>query len=256
MTADGPRRSWVEQIMGMPISLLARGGPASSAAAAAAAEAVFAELREIDATFSTYRAESVVSRLGRGEVALEDCPDDVREVAQLCERARTLTDGLFDARRPDDSWDPSGYVKGWAVQRAARHLPQTGELDWCLNAGGDVVVRCGGDRSFNVGIADPRDATRAATVLAWSSGGVATSGTAVRGAHLYDPRTRGPALTHWASVTVAGTSLELADVLATAAFVAGPSWTEIVALGPGCIGLAIGHDGALVPTGGWPRPDC
>ncbi|MGQ0842994.1 MAG: FAD:protein FMN transferase [Sporichthyaceae bacterium] len=245
------RRSWVEQIMGMPVSVLARGRGAASGAASEVVAAVFAELRAVDAMFSTYRPDSAVSLLNAGRLQLADCADDVRTVAQGCAQARELTGGLFDADRPDGGWDPSGYVKGWAVERAARHLGAVPEADWCLNAGGDVAVVCAGEGTFNVGIAEPQDQSRIATVVVAGSGGVATSGTAQRGAHLWDPRTGRPASPCWDSVTVVGPSLLTADVLATAAFVAGGDWERMVLAVPGYRALGIGREGTST-VGDWP----
>ena len=94
------KRSWVEQVMGLPISLLARGPAARTAAADAAAQAVYRELREVDRTFSTYRPDSEVSRLVRGELKWEAAAPVVREVADRCLQARDLTGGLFDAETP------------------------------------------------------------------------------------------------------------------------------------------------------------
>lgn len=244
-----PRRSWVEQIMGMPISVLARGAASSSARAATAVQAVFEELVEVDRTFSTYRPDSEVSRINRGELELADCSAGVRAVAQACERAYETTGGLFQARRPDGAWDPSGYVKGWAAERVFVRLSAVEDLDWCLNAGGDVIVRCRGPEPFRIGVADPADPARVATVVSRRAGAVATSGSAARGNHLYDPRTGGPAAAVWASVTVVGSSLAMADVLATAAFVAGSAWREVVRAAPGYSGLAVAPDGALVQVG-------
>ena len=206
------RSTRVEQVMGMPVSVLVRGPLPHTAV-----DRVYAELHEVDARFSPYRLDSEVCRLRRGEVPRPS--DDLREVAALCELARTQTGGVFDARRPDGWWDPTGLVKGWAVERAARHLRATG-LDFCLNAGGDVVVSAPSGEPFRVGVQDPYDAGRVARVLPVVSGGVATSGLAARGAHLYDPRTGLPA-TGPASTTVVGPSLQQADVLATACFVSG-----------------------------------
>jgi thiamine biosynthesis lipoprotein len=239
--------------MGMPISVLARGADARSPAAADAVAAVYSELREVDATFSTYRADSAVSRLNRGGLALADADPDVREVADRCAAARTRTGGLFDADRPDGTWDPSGLVKGWATERAARLLAAVG-VDWCLNAGGDVVVLCPSGEEFGIGIQDPADPTRVGAVVRRSSGGVATSGSAARGAHIYDPRTGRVVTGGAASVTVAGPSLETADVLATAAFVAGPDWADVLAREPGYCALAMFDGGRVVVTPDWPAP--
>lgn len=238
--------------MGMPISLLARGAGAQTAQAAVAVRSLFDELIHVDAVFSPYQPDSEVSRIGRGELSIDEARPEVREVAERCSRAQILTGGIFDANRPDGSWDPSGLVKGWAVQRAARHLAVGTDTDWCVNAGGDVLALCPSGDPFLVGIQDPRDARRVAATVSCQVGAVATSGTAARGAHLYDPRSGGAASTRWLSVTVAGPSLETADVLATAAFVAGEHWADIVALVPGYQALVIAADGRLATTAGWP----
>jgi thiamine biosynthesis lipoprotein len=237
--------------MGLPVSALARGASARSTAADEAVRAVYAELREVDRVFSPYREDSEVSRLGRGELAWTDASPLVREVAGRCLRAAELTGGLFDATRPDGNWDPSGLVKGWAAERAARLLTAVGDLDWCLNAGGDVVVSCPSGEPFVVGIQDPSDPAAISTSVRCRSGAVATSGTAARGAHLYDPRTGSPATSDWLSVSVIGPSLETADVLATAAFVSGS--LELVEHLDRYDGLAVAADGSLLTTVGWPR---
>ena len=240
--------------MGMPISVLARGPAASLRSADGVVSAAFADLRDIDATFSPYKATSAVSAIGAGTLSLAASPPSVQTVAELCARAYDLTGGLFDAERPDGTWDPSGLVKGWAVEQAARHLAELAELDWCLNAGGDVALRCRGGRSFTVGIEDPTRPGRLVAALECSSGGVATSGTAARGRHIYDPRTGAPAEGPLASVTVAGPRLMQADVLATAAFVAGAAWGSVVELLPGYVGFAVASDGTCTGSPGWPAP--
>jgi thiamine biosynthesis lipoprotein len=251
MTSEVPRRSWVEQIMGMPISVLARGAGAHEPAAVDAVAAVFAELRAVDATFSPYRSDSEVSRINRAELELADAGAEVREVAERCVAARELTGGLFDAARPAGGWDPSGLVKGWAAERAARRL-EAPDVDWCLNAGGDVVVRSPSGVPFGVGIQDPTDPTRVVAVVRRAAGGLATSGTAARGAHIYDPRTGHAVAGGPASVSVTGASLEIADVLATAAFVDGDRWARFLVDHVGYAGLAVMADGAVSVTPDWP----
>ncbi|HEY3605098.1 MAG TPA: FAD:protein FMN transferase [Sporichthyaceae bacterium] len=244
------RRSWIEQVMGLPVSVLARGAQAQSARAAEAVTAVYAELREVDALFSPYRADSEMQRLGRGELKLGAAHPDVQEVAELCARARADTDGLFDADRPDGRWDPSGLVKGWAVERAARHLSAVA-VDWCLNAGGDVVLLCPSGEPFRVGIEDPVEPSRLSAVVVCSAGAVATSGTAARGGHLYHPGS-GSTVVAAGSVSVCGPSLCAADVLATAVFVGGPDALALVRRQPAYSALRIAPDGRHHATPGWP----
>ena len=145
----------------MPISLALRGRHVDDDRADAAWEQALGVLDEVDRVFSTYRADSVISRLGRDEIRLEDCPAEVREVLDLGERARVESAGAFDVRRPgshgDLVLDPSGVVKGWAVERAARALETLPATDFCLSAGGDMVCRtpAGIAPDWRIGIEDP-----------------------------------------------------------------------------------------------------
>lgn len=226
--------------MGMPVSVLVRGPAARSTAVDKRVARVYDELRAVDAGFSPYRPDSAVSRLARGERVTET--EELAQVRDLCEQARRSTGGAFDATRPDGTWDPSGLVKTWAVERAARHL---GGLAFCLNAGGDVHVESPRGEPFRVGVQDPRDGTRVLTALDVVQGGVATSGTAARGAHVYDPLTGQPAAGAL-SVTVTGPSLLAADVLATAALVRG-----LQVLPAGTPALLVHPDGSRTQTLAW-----
>jgi len=258
-------RAWVEQLMGMPVSIHLRGDGARSATADARVQAVFDELRAVEVLFSPYRADSQVSAIDRGELSVADAHPLVREVVDLCRTAATLTGGLFDAWRPVRAvrpvrpvegaapgtrrFDPTGLVKGWAVQRAADHLGAGLSCDVAVNAGGDVAAKRdprpdAAAARWRVGIEDPADPTRVLAVLPLVSGGVATSGTAHRGRHLVDPRD-GAAAAALASVTVTGPSLLWADVLATAAFVAGEGALDLVGGVPGYAALVVGLDGGV-----------
>jgi thiamine biosynthesis lipoprotein len=223
------RRSWVEQIMGMPISVHLRGWEGPARRQAVVAE-VFAELRAVDRLFSPYRPDSEVSRLARGEITLTRCHPDVAAVLDLCAEAQERTDGFFAAHLPSPDGvrrlDPTGLVKGWAVQRAARHLAELTDDDFYLNAGGDIALGQAVERAdepgrpWRIAVEDPFQPAQHLGVLALCSGGIATSGTAHRGAHIVDPHS-GQAASGLASVTVVGPSLLWADVFATALFARG-----------------------------------
>ena len=224
-----PARRYVEHVMGMPISLALRGCHADTEAARDAWAAVMAELAAIDRIFSTYRSDSVISRLDRGELDLEQCPAEVTEVLELGRRAAEASGGAFSTYLPTDpgvaagrrQLDPSGVVKGWAADRASQHLADLDDTDFCLSAGGDVVCRAHPDREpWRIGIEDPHDPNRVIAVVPLHAGAVATSGTVHRGAHLVDARTGQPP-EGVASVTVIGPSLTWADIDATAAYVQG-----------------------------------
>ncbi|MEP7017945.1 MAG: FAD:protein FMN transferase [Actinomycetota bacterium] len=220
----------------MPISIHIRGEDVDSPVVARAVEEAFALLREADRLFSTYQETSEVSRIRRGELDPSEADTLVRQVAAECQRAVEITQGAFTDVLPGDdgvlAFDPTGLVKGWAADRAASRLADLSAASFCLNAGGDVVVggtisEANGEpgQAWRVGIEDPRDRSRIAEVVELHHGGVATSGTAARGTHLYDPATAS-FVDRKGSVTVVGPSLMWADVWATALFVGPPSLSQ------------------------------
>jgi thiamine biosynthesis lipoprotein len=246
---DGPRvHREVAHVMGLPVSLALRGAHAGDARAEAAWREALSVLEEADRVFSTYRDDSVISRLGRGELALDDCPPEVREVLDLGERARQESLGAFDVRRkgPDGDvrLDPSGVVKGWAVDRAARALEALPGTDFCLSAGGDMICRTAGRAAdpWRVGVEDPRDPSRLVAVVPVRNGAVATSGLAHRGAHIVDARS-GRTPSEVASVTVVGPDLVWADIDATAAFALDRDAVDWLTTRPGRRGLVVWADG-------------
>jgi thiamine biosynthesis lipoprotein len=235
---SGQRRA--EAVMGMRVAVDVRDAGVDPAALAR----VFAWLRWVDAAFSPYRRDSEVSRLGRGELAAADAHPLVAGVLERCEALRERTGGCFDARAVHGRLDPSGLVKGWAVQRAVGLLEAAGARDLCVDAGGDVVVRGGPapGAAWRVGIRHPGRRDRLAAVLTLTDAAVATSGTYERGEHIVDPRTGRPPR-GVRSVTVVGPDLADADAYATAAFAMGadgPAWTATLA----------GYDAMTVLDGG------
>ncbi|MEU1624557.1 FAD:protein FMN transferase [Streptomyces sp. NPDC020096] len=188
-----------------------------------AIEAAVASLHTADAVFSTYRPDSQLSRLARGELDLAQCDAEVAEVLRLCERARERTDGWFSAGYAG-GLDPTGLVKGWAVERAARMIADAGAPGVCVNGGGDIQLLGEPEpgQPWRVGIAHPLRPGELATVVEGAEElAVATSGTAERGCHVLDPRSGRPPVDAAASVTVVARSLTDADAWATAAFAMG-----------------------------------
>ncbi len=241
------------QVMGMPLSLVLRGRHAAGARGEDAWAQVVRWLEHVDATFSTYRPDSAVSRIDRGELAVPDAPDLVREVVDLAERAHQETDGWFSVWLPDTTrpgrrrFDPSGLVKGWAVERAATHLAALDGTDWCLAAGGDLVASTGraDDAPWRIGIEDPTDPRRQVAVVPLLGGGCATSGDLHRGGHVLDPWTGLPARAG-GSVTVVGPSLLWADVWATAGYARGAEAARWLAQRCPLTSLVVGVDGSVV----------
>lgn len=223
----------------------------------AAVEAAFDHFRDIDARFSTYKPESEISRLGRGELTEQGCSADVRDVLALCEQARTQSDGYFNVRYRDmpGALDPSGLVKGWSVSGAAEILDAAGARNYSINAGGDVLAR--GDvqpgKAWRIGVRNPWDARTMACVIKAHDLAIATSGAYERGQHVIVPHTRRPP-EGIASMTVVGPDLTWADTWATAAFAMGIRGVEWVARElDGYEACAISTDRQLIMSAGFER---
>lgn len=215
-------RHHVEFVMGMAVSIDIRDDVSRDAL-----DDVVRWLHHVDETFSTYKPESPISRLGTGEAALEDMTEEVINVLALCEELYDDTGGAFDAfvvpARNGSKLDPSGVVKGWAIERSAEILERHGAVNFCINAGGDIAVR--GDarpgEPWRIGIRHPELADKSVAVVGSGSRlAVATSATYERGAHIIDPATGAPTA-DLASVTIVGPDLTYADAYATAVFVMG-----------------------------------
>ena len=237
--------------MGMPVVVDVRDRNVDDAVF----DRVFDWLRFVDATFSTYKADSEISRINRGELELADAHETVREVLDRCEELRQETGGYFDARAPLPGLvDPSGLVKGWSVDRAGAILDAGGARNYAVNAGGDMVLRGGAlpDDRWRVGIQHPLLRDQIAKVVEANDLAVATSGTYERGDHVIDPHTAKPPV-GVLSVTITGPQLATADAYATAAFAmgeAGPNWTA--RLPRGYAAMTILTDERVLSTPGFP----
>ena len=210
-------------------------------------------LHWVDRVFSPFRPDSDVSLLAAAEITVEACADEVAEVITACAALRVFSGGYFSAAA-GGVFDPSGYVKGWAVERCAEILSRAGSASHLVNGGGDVQCaggRPGSGKPWRVGVADPGRRDRLALVVEAADSAVATSGTAERGTHIIDPVLGRPA-EGLASVTIVGRSLALADAFATAAFAMGPAlardWTESL---DGYEAYAITPDGGTWQTSGF-----
>jgi len=216
-------------------------------------EGIVAWLHWVDATFSTYKENSEISRLRRGEVQVTQCCPEVSEILELCTQVHAQSGGCFDARA-GGSLEPSGVVKGWAIERASLMLAETGFDNHCINGGGDIRVSGspGNGSAWRIGITHPLALDSYCAVLEISDGAVATSGTYERGFHVIDPRNGRPA-TDTAALTVIGPDMTLADAYATAAMVMGPAavpWLEGIG---GHEGFVVDASGRATSTSGFDR---
>jgi thiamine biosynthesis lipoprotein len=181
---------------------------------------------QVDRDFSTYKSDSQVSRIRRGELKIEDATEYVQQVWALCEFSRELSLGAFDPWKAEDGFDPSGLVKGWAAEVGAQMLVESGCENVLINASGDIVLRGGqpnedGEKkAWNIGIASPEDTEKFVKIFDVMDGSVATSGDYEKGAHIIDPRT-GLIAIGARSASVIGPDGAICDALATALMVDG-----------------------------------
>jgi thiamine biosynthesis lipoprotein len=212
-------------------------------------------LMEADAIFSTWKPNSPISRIRRGELASEDAPPVVEEVVARCRAAYEASAGWFDPWAMPGGFDPTGLVKGWAAQRALAALREAGIRAAMVNAGGDIAVygEPEPDRPWRIGIRDPRVADRLSCVVT-IDGALATSASYERGSHILDPHT-GSAASSILSASVVGPDLGLADALATALYAAGPEGLETVGAADGYRGLTIDAAGRLEADPDFPFTD-
>ncbi|HUX04732.1 MAG TPA: FAD:protein FMN transferase [Acidimicrobiales bacterium] len=202
-----------------------------------------ATLDEADTVFSTWKPDSALSRLRHGTISLGEAPPDVAEVLAECKDTKHLSGGWFDPWAVPGGVDPTGYVKGWATQRALGHLVDAGLDGAMINAAGDIASfgGPGRDTSFRVGIVNPASPLQLACAVELR-GALATSGTYERGSHLVNPFT-GVHETRVASASVTGPDLGVADALATALCVGGDEVLAIIEHLAHYEAFIIGHDG-------------
>ena len=247
MSAGTARTVHVEQCMGTVFTLDIRDAGDWREATAD----VVAWLHKVDRVFSTYRADSDISRLQRGELAIADADPDVAAVLDLCAEVQVQTRHWFSATYRGRI-DPTGLVKGWAIERAGQMLRAHGARNHAVNGGGDLQLagESAPGRPWTVGIADPADGQRVLATVSGRDLAVATSGISERGAHLVDPFT-GTCPTAYASATVVGPCLTLADSYATAAFLMGADALRWIATVDGYELLLVAADGSCLTSRGW-----
>ncbi len=126
--------------------------------------------------------------------------------------------------------DLGGIAKGFVVDKAVELVNRKGVDSCMINAGGNIY--CLGkhnNRSWRVGILDPRNDERILKKINLEDIAVATSGDyqqffeidGSRYSHIIDPRTGHPVENKVISVTVLADSAATADALSTAIFVLG-----------------------------------
>jgi thiamine biosynthesis lipoprotein len=213
--------------------------------------AVFNYFRKVDRRFSTYKKNSEISQINNG-LPKEKWSKEMTAVLDLCERTRIDTNGYFNIGH-DGNLDPSGLVKGWAVANAANSLLKKKVVNFYIEAGGDIQVH-GLDAHHNpwtVGIRNPFDVNQIIKTIIITTEGVATSGTYIRGQHIYDPFSPGVAINRVKSLTVIGPNVYEADRFATAAFAMGEKGIGFIESEPGLEGYMVTDDKLATYTSGF-----
>lgn len=236
----------VFETMGTVVSLESTADDATMAAV----EGVF---RAHDERFSLYRADSELSRIAAGSLALVDSSEQVRETYAAALEWRNRTDGAFTANRPDGVIDLNGIVKAQAMSASAEVLETAGCRDWSLNVGGDILVS--GTQPdgtpWTIGLVDPVDRATilCSVVLDGARRAVATSGSAERGDHIWRGGSVAPV--EFAQVSVIADDIITADVLATAIVAGGRTALDDFTARFDIDVLTVDREGELLATPGF-----
>ena len=238
-------------MMGMPITL--------EIIDAKAADDIFNEVfnyfAHIDEKFSTYKGTSEIEAINRGMLALKDASEEMQLVFAMCEETKQQTNGYFDIKTSAGTYDPSGLVKGWAIWNAAKLLEKRGFENFYVDAGGDIQPHGynADGKKWVVGIKNPFNKFENVKVVYVSDEGVATSGTYIRGLHIYNPRGGNQPVSDIISLTVIGPNIHDADRFATAAFAMGPAGIRFIEGLPGYEGYVINKDKVATMTTGFEK---
>jgi thiamine biosynthesis lipoprotein len=216
-------------------------------------DSVFDYFKYVNDVFSVHKHDSEISCINRGEITPQSWSADMKEIFALAEDTRRVTGGYFDALRPDGLYDPSGIVKGWAIERAKKLLQARGLKHFCIEAGGDIALS-GSNSSgakWIVGIRNPFKLETIMKTIYGTDCGVATSGNYLRGNHVYNPKTKKHASEEVVSVTVIGPNVYEADRFATAAYAMGREGISFIEKMNGFEGYMIDNKGIATFTSGF-----
>lgn len=233
-------------IMGMPIVLMTPDESVTNDNV----EEVFSFFAYVDKTYSPFIESSIVSRISRGEVGEPKYTDELREILAVAKSTKRETNGYFDVWHKGN-FDPSGIVKGWAIAKAADILSDyTG--NFYIEAGGDIQVSGVNEQGspWQIGVRNPFDRHQNIKVVALKNSAIATSGTAIRGQHIYDPIDNNK-LDEVVSITVIAPNIIDADRMATAAFAMGKKGIYFIEQLDGYEAYAVMHDKTTITTTGW-----
>lgn len=238
-------------IMGMPITIEI----ADPAANAETFEKVFAYFTGIDERFSTYKSTSEITAINEKRLQEKDWSPEMMLIFVMCKETQRATNGYFNIMAPDGKLDPSGIVKGWAIWNAAKFLEKDGFKNFYVDAGGDIQPRGenADGKEWSVGVKNPWNQNENVKTVYVTNEGVATSGTYIRGLHIYNPLNGNKPVDEVVSLTVIGPNIYEADRFATAAFAMGKAGINFIESVPGLEGYLIDKNKVATMTSGFER---
>jgi thiamine biosynthesis lipoprotein ApbE len=193
----------------------------------------------------------------------EPSASGVRLHALIGWRAISLDRASSTVRAPAGvKLDLGATAKAWAADRAAAAAAKAAGCGVLVSLGGDIAL--GGEApagGWKIRVTDDHrsDADAPGQTIALSSGGLATSSTAVRQwshdghtmHHIIDPRTATPARSHWRTVSVAAEDCAQANIAATAALVRSGGALDWLTR-QGLPARLVDLDGRVRTIGNWP----
>lgn len=234
-------------LMGMPITVAV----ADAAATKNDLDKIFDYFRGIDERFSPFKEASETSAVDRG-LSREKWSDAMKTVVTLAEKTKQETGGYFDMMTPEGKFNPVGIVKGWAIKKAADILRGAGLRNFYVDAGGDIETsgRNARGEKWSIGIKNPFKQDEIVKTIFATDLGVATSGTYIRGEHIYDPSSGRP-VDEIVSLTVIGPDVCEADRFATGAFAMGEKGIRFIEERAELEGYMIDKFGTATMTSGF-----
>ena len=218
-------------------------------------EEVYGYFAHVDEKFSTYKPTSEITAINEGALALENASEEMQLVFAMCGETKRETAGYFDIKTPRGAYDPSGLVKGWSIWNAAQLLEKNGFENFYIDAGGDIQPHGhnADGEPWAVGIKNPFNQSENVKVVYVSDEGVATSGTYIRGKHIYNPQNGNQPADEIVSLTVIGPNINDADRFATAAFAMGAAGINFIEQLSGYEGYMIDKNKIATMTSGFEK---
>jgi FAD:protein FMN transferase len=238
-------------LMGMTITVEIAGSPAVKTSI----DKIFSYFENVENKFSVFKTTSEMTLVNNGKIKENQWSKEMKLVFVLAEKTKKETNGYFDIVTNDGKYNPSGLVKGWAVHNASKLLLAQGLKNFYVEAGGDIQAHGKNEQSryWSVGIKNPFNQEQIVKVLYLKNQGIATSGTYMRGQHIYNPHARNRPLAEIVSISVIGPNVYEADRFATAAFAMGVNGIRFIESLKGFEGYMIDKNGIGTETSGFEK---